>query len=134
MTEHALKAQDLLDSADRVFDAGDVREGSRLMWEAARTAIGAVAAKHGWPCESLDEIKQVIYRLDGIEKGRKCTEYPKHLAHFGVADKFREHAETDEWEYPEFQWSDAGFRMGRKSVKEYIALLSEYAGPESNAR
>lgn len=133
MTEHALKVQDLMNTSDRAFDVGDVREGSRLMWEAARTAIGAVAAKHGWPCGSLDEIKQVIYRLDGIDEDGKLSGYPTHLAHFGVADGFREHAETDEWEYPEFQWSDAGFRMGRRSVKEFLALLAEYTGTESDS-
>lgn len=133
MTAYREKTQDLLNSADWAFDAGDVREGSRLMWEAARTAIGAVAAKHDWPCVSLDEIKHVIYRLDGIEKGEKYTEYPKHLAHFGVADKFRKHAEADDWEYPEFQWSDAGFRMGRRSVKEFVSLLTEYTEPENDS-
>ena len=134
MTEHTLKAQDLMNTADRAFDAGDVREGSRLMWEATRTAIGAVATKRGWPCGSLDEIKQVIYRLDGVdEEGNFSGSYPKHFAHFGVAEIFREHAETDEWEYPEFHWSDAGFRMGRKSIKEFIALLEENAQPNGNS-
>ena len=127
MTEPIWKVQALLDSADRAFDGNDMREGSRLMWEAARTSIAAVAQKRGWPCNNLDEIKEVIFRLDGIdENGNFQGKYPKHLSYFGVADGFREHAETDEWEYPEFQWGEAGFRMGRKSVKQFVALLMEY--------
>ena len=130
MTEHAPKVQYLLDTADRAFDAGDVREGSRLVWEAARTAIGAVAAKHGWPCDSLDEIKQVIYRLDGVDEDGNSTGFPWYFMHFGVANTFREHAETYEWEYPEFQWGDSAFRMGRKSVKKFVDSLMQYAETE----
>ena len=135
MTEHVPKVQDLLDTADRAFDAGDVREGSRMVWEAARTAISAVAAKRGWPCGSLAEIKEVIYRLDGVdEDGNFPGSYPKHFAQFSVADIFREHAETDEWEYPEFQWGESGFRTGRKSVKGFVSLLLEYAASEREAQ
>ena len=123
MTEHVPKVQDLLDTADRAFDAGDVREGSRMVWEAARTAISAVAAKRGWPCGSLAEIKEVIYRLDGVDEDGNSIGFPWHFMHFGVANTFREQAETDEWEYPEFRWSEPEFRMGRKSVKRFITTL-----------
>ena len=133
MTNYAQKTQDLLKSADIAFDAGDVHEGSRLMWEAVRTGIAAVAKKHGWPCSNLDEIKQVIYRLDGVdENGNFTGGYPMYFAHFGVADRFREHAEAVEWEYPEFQWSEVGFRMGRKSVKEFLTLLEGYTDTENH--
>ena len=135
MNNYAQAAQDLLNSADRAFDAGDVHEGSRLMWEAVRTGIAAVAKKRGWPCSNLDEIKEVIYRLDGVDEDGNFTGiYPKYFAHFGVADVFREHAETDEWESPEFQWSDVGFRLARKSVKEFIALLTDDAQMETYAQ
>ncbi len=133
MTEHAPKVKDLVDTADQAFEAGNVREGSRLMWEAVRTGIAAVARKHGWPCSNLDEMKEVIYRLDGVdEDGNFTGSYPKYFAHFGVADRFREHAEEVEWEYPEFQWSEVGFTMGRKSVKEFLTLLGTSADTENN--
>ncbi len=124
MTDYAEKAQTLLDSADRAFDAGNVREGSWLMWEAARTSIAAVAARRGWPCESLNEIKEVIYRLDGVDgNGSFPSRHPKHFASFGVADIFREHAETEEWEYPEFQWGGIGVQdrsqVGQK-IRRFI--------------
>lgn len=134
MTGATPEALELLDSADQAFDAGNVREGSRLVWEATRMAIARVAVQRGWPCDSLEEIKEVIYRLDGVDEDGKYAVYPKYFAHFGVADVFREHAETDEWEYTEFQWSDAGFRMGRKSVREFIALLTEDAQTETYAQ
>ncbi len=130
MSDFVQSSQDLLDSADRAFDAGDVRAGSRLMWEAARTAIDAVAIKHGWPCDSLEEIKEVIYRLDGVDEKGNSTGFPWYFMHFGVANTFREHAETYEWEYPEFQWGDSAFRMGRKSVKKFVDSLMRYAETE----
>lgn len=135
VADFAQTTQDLLNSADRAFDAGDVYEGSRLTWEAVRIGITAVAEKHGWPCDNLEEIREVIYRLDGVDEAGNFTgSYPKYFAHFGVADVFREHAETDEWESTEFQWSDVGFRLGRKSVKEFIALLTDDAQMETNAQ
>lgn len=130
MDDYSRKTQDLLNSADRAFDANDMREGSRLMWEAARTSIAAVAEKRGWPCGSLDEIKEVIYRLDSASGGWKGADYPWHFAQFTVADIFREHAETDEWEHSEFQWSEPEFRMGRKSVKRFVTTLIGYSAPK----
>ena len=134
MEDYSRKTQELLKSADRAFDADNIREGSRLMWEATRTGVSAVAAKHGWPCDSLDEIKEVMYRLDSDGEEWKRADYPWHFAQFTVADIFREHAETDEWEHPEFQWSEPEFRMGRKSIKRFIALLIEYAAYERKAQ
>ena len=125
------EAQELLDFADLAYGSGDFREGSRLVWEAARISIAAVAAHHGWPCDSMDEIKQVIYRLDGVDQNGKCPGYPMHFVKFTVADMFREHAETNEWEYPEFQWSVYEFKTGYKSVKKFTALLAEYVASES---
>ena len=127
MSELAYKIQDLLDSADQAFDADNVREGSWLMWDAMRTVVAAIAAKYGWPCSSLGEIKEVIYRLDGVDAEGNSIGFPWHFMHFSVANTFREHAETDEWEYPEFQWGESAFRMGRKSVKKFVALLVQYA-------
>ena len=121
------EAQELLDSADLAFGAGDFRKGSRLMWEATRTAVIAIANKHGWPCGSMDEIKEVVYRLDGVDDAGNATGFPWHFGRFSVAMTFRLHAETDVWEDPEFQWGDAEFRMGRKSVKKFVALLAQYA-------
>ena len=127
MTEPMPQVQELLDSADLAFDADDFREGSRLMWEATRVAVAAIAAQHGWPCDGLEEIKEVVYRLDGVDDAGNPNAGSWHFGHFGVADTFREHAETDEWEYPEFQWGEAAFRMGRKSVKHFVAFLTQYA-------
>ena len=126
MAEYMPQVQELLDSVDVAFDADDFREGSRLMWEATRVAVAAIAAQHGWPSGSLDELKKVVYRLDGVGNKGKATGFPWHFGRFSVAVTFRTHAETDEWEYPEFEWGEAAFSMGRKSVKNFLALLTQY--------
>ena len=129
MAEPIAEIQELIESADLAFDADNFREGSWLMWEATRVALAAIAGQHGWPCGSLEEIKEVVCRLDGVDDAGNPNAGSWHFGHFGVADTFREHAETDEWEYPEFQWSDVEFRMGRKSVKNFLALLTQYVEP-----
>ena len=133
MEDYSRKAKNSLESADRAFDVGDVREGSRLMWEATRNSIAAVAERHGWPCSNLNEIKEVIHRLDSVNEGLNGADYHWHFAQFTVADIFREHAETDEWEYSEFKWTEPEFRMGRKSVKRFVLALMEYAAHERKA-
>ena len=84
MAEYMPQVKKLLDSADLAFDADDFREGSRLMWEATRTAMVAIANNHGWPCGSMDELKEIAYRMDG-------TGFPWHFGRFSVAMTFRTH-------------------------------------------
>ena len=130
MAELLPAAKELLDFSDLAFGSGDFREGSRLVWEAAQVTIAAVAAKHGWPCGNLSEIKEVIYRLDGIDEDRNFTGRLWHFMHFSAVDGFREHAETDEWDYPQFQWEPYQYRSSHKRVKSFLAVLAGYVEPE----
>lgn len=123
---HAQEAHTLLDAADRAFDVGDLREGARLMWEASKVAIAAVAQKLDMPCDTYEDIKQVIFHLDGIDEKGNLSGYPHYSAKFGVARGFKEHAETDEWELPEFEWEPDEYHMYRPSVKKFVAMLAAY--------
>ena len=114
--DYAKIAQSLLEAADREFDAERIQKASGLMWEAARSSLLAVADKHGLPCQNLDDLKNVVRFLD-----REHTEYPVHLAHFNVAEGFRENADC-------LYWEDGEFDMRRKSVKEFVAMLAKYTG------
>lgn len=123
-------SQELLYEADRAFDSGDLREGSRLMWEAAIAGIAAVANICGWPYDSMDEIREAALRLNEMDNAKGSDgfiRYYQHRVHgkFVEADIFREHAETDIWEHPEFRWSDAEFDAHRRSLKNFIKLLAE---------
>ena len=122
--------QELVEESDRAFDSGNLREGSRLMWEATKTSIAAVAEKYGWPCDSMDEIKEVVLRLNDMDNAKgtdSVIPFYRHRFHgkFVEADIFREHAKTDIWERPEFRWIDTEFDAHRRSIKNFIKLLSE---------
>lgn len=116
----------LFAAADCALDAGDFREGARLLWEAARVNIAALAQSRGWPCETLDDLKRAIFELDKGPYGKGF--YPnEHFVHFVTADILREHAEEyDTLEGSEFEWTDLeDFRLGEDSVKGFVKLLKK---------
>ena len=131
--DHIQTALELLGEADREFDAGKTRKGSMLMWEAACAGLSAVADKHGWPRDTPQDMKKIVYRLDNVDEKGNSPGYPIHFAAFSVADGFREQAEDYEyeWECSEFVWSDIEIDMGRESVKEFIADLAKLAADQS---
>ena len=116
----------LFAAADAALDAGDFREGARLLWEAARVNIAALAQSRGWqPCETRDDILQAIYKLDKGPYGKGRVYSNQHFVYFVTADILREHAEEyDILEDTEFEWTDlADFRMGERIVKSFVKLL-----------
>ena len=122
------KTQKLLADADIAFDSGNFREGAGMMWEAARLSIVAVADAKGWPSDTYDDLKQVIHRLDRPNGRDLANGRAMHLIKFGVAEGYREQADTgdDEWEFPEFKWDDMEFAMYQASLKSFVAILEDY--------
>ena len=115
----------LFAAADSALDAGEFREGARLLWEAARVNISALAQSRGWPCDTLDDLKRTIFELDNGPYAKGVIVPYQHLAYFATADVLREHAEEyDILEDSEFEWTDIeDFRMGEDSVKGFVELL-----------
>ena len=114
----------LFADADAALDAGDFREGARLLWEAARVNIAALARSRGWPCDTRDDLMQAIFKLDKGPYGKGF--YPnEHFGRFVTADVLRQHAEEyDLLEDTEFEWTDIeDFRMGERIVKSFVKLL-----------
>ena len=126
--DRAKKTKALLSDADFAFDQGRFREGSRMMWEAARLSVVAVADSKGWPSETLDDLKQVVFRLDGIDEKGRFTSPPIHWDGFSAANGYRQQAETDDEDWPtlEFKWIDLEFRMYQKSVETFIELMERH--------
>lgn len=58
--------QTLFTQSDDAFAAGDNKMGSSKLWEAAESALSIVAAKRGWPCETVDDHFSIMGRL-GIQ-------------------------------------------------------------------
>ena len=114
----------LFAAADAALDAGEFREGARLLWEAARVNIAALARSRGWPCDTRDDLMQAIFKLDKGPYGKGF--YPnEHYVHFVSADVLRRHVEEyDLLEDTEFEWTDLeDFRMGERTVKSFVNLL-----------
>ena len=129
------KAHKLLDAADRAFDADEnEREGSRLMWEATIAGISAVAISRGWAHETIEDVKLTVHRLDELgEQPRSYIFSNMHSTKFSLAKIFLEHAETadDDWEWPEFRWSEPEFHDSRKSLKLYMDTLEKLAARDA---
>ena len=115
----------LFAAADAALDTGDFREGARLLWEAARVNIAALARSRGWPCDTRDDILQAIFKLDKGPYGKGRVYSNQHFVYFVTADILREHAEEyDILEDTEFEWTDLDeFVSGGRSVKRFVKLL-----------
>ena len=119
------KARTLLAEGSRAFDADDVREGSRLMWEAAKSGIAAVAEQRGWPHKTRDDLRHVIYHLDhdGENPPMKVNPLTSYYGKWVVAKMYLEHAitEDDEWDYDgEFRIDPVSLKYGQKSMRRLI--------------
>ena len=57
----------LLAKGERQIAAGQYREGSATVYQAAITALREVAAQRGWVCETHEDADAIIYRLDGVK-------------------------------------------------------------------
>ena len=116
----------LFAAADAALDAGDFREGARLLWEAAHVNIAALARSRGWqPCETRDDIQRALFKLDDGPYGKGLVSPYQHLAYFATADALREHAEKyDLLAGSEFEWTDIEeFKSAGRSVKRFVKLL-----------
>ena len=100
-----------LDAADRHFAAGEELPGSAELWQASFCALQLVAARRGWPCETMDDCYAVINRL--AEK----TDDPSLLrASLGAPELFYYNVEYDFLESDEIPW------FGRQ-IPKFIARL-----------
>ena len=125
---HIRKARTLLTEGGRAFDADDVREGSRLMWEAAKSGIAAVAEQRGWPHKTRDDLWKVIYHLDhdGENPPMEVDPLTAYYPIWVTAKIYLEHAvtEDDEWDYDgEFRVAPTHLKYSQKSIRRLIDNL-----------
>ena len=85
-------AQDYLDASDREFAAGNRRPGSALLYEAAVTAIRAIARQRGWPAESHREL---TYATVQLAESEESDDGYFMVSGFAVAKTFRDNADKD---------------------------------------
>ena len=82
IAERSQSALAFLDDSEREFAAGDARQASEKLWDAATDAITAVALERGWNHESHRDMKNAVQRL-AVEPGNNYLD-----AQFIAAEKF----------------------------------------------
>ena len=136
--ERIRQARALLKDASQAFDADDTREGCRLLWEASRAGISAVAEQRGWPHKTHEDLKQVIRHLDneGEPPRFKVNPLKSYLVKFVMVEMFLEHAitEDDEWDYDgEFRVDDESLKRRQKSIRRLIDSLEGEIAKDKDA-
>lgn len=110
--EHALAAQDSLQSAEAKFAAKDNAAGSDTLWQAAVHAVTAAALERGWPSDDHQTVKAAADRLAGGEAAI--------IAGFFAAQQFHANASHD---FMELDDVARGLPLVRDFVHRMLARL-----------
>ena len=125
-----------LAKAIAALDAGDCQHGANLVYQAAVQAVRAAAGRLGMPSDTREELKAVVYKLDGFDPEESWQAYladptitldlPLHTSYFRVAESFKEHAETPldvQARDTERYWQPEEYALFLIPVQELIALI-----------
>lgn len=107
-------AQGCLEASDREFAAGNRKQGSALLYEAAVTAIRAIARQRGWPAESHRELTYATVQL------AEANGDPFMISGFSAAGMFRDNAGKDFME-------DYEIAIDGQAVHAYVRRLMSIA-------
>ena len=114
--------REYLEEADRQFDAGNKREGSKRVWQAVQTAIAAVAAQRGLSCLDDDDVFRLVVALDKEDGNTR-----QQIGSYGVAEGFRDNSrevwEEDNYDLSLYHWDEDGFEMARPIAVEFVEYL-----------
>ena len=144
-TVKTLTPMQQLDNAIAILESGEVRQGCALVYQAARAAIDAAAARHGISCPTHLDAHNFVRALDGIDPITSYNDtvewperytvfdpsdddppFPHHVADFGIAESFQEHANTPievQQSDPCLYWQPGEFRIFYPAVRELIDRL-----------
>lgn len=145
-----LPPEHLLDQAEKEITNGNLREGAGLVWQAAMSALSAVAEQHGLPCSNREEAMQVALQLDVLadptlaKNDRLETilirrRRPDNFAFFRLADMYREQLEkpdeNDErhWDYEDgYWWEPKEYQLFLEVVRDYMKTLGKTDGGDTH--
>lgn len=138
-SENIDTAYALLAEGECQIAAGQYREGSASVYEAAFTALQAVAKSRGWPCETEEDVCNATYRLDGkeppaslsdaIKRGLEASAddpLPVYGLLFSTVTCFKLHGETvfrDGVSLPVYFWEPEDYVKSLPLVRKFIDLL-----------
>ncbi|MYC35040.1 MAG: hypothetical protein F4X64_17965 [Chloroflexi bacterium] len=129
----------LLAEGERLIAAGQYREGSASVYQAAFTALQAVAERRSWVCETEQDVGDIIHRLDGVEPlpddaaeaikvafERVDDPLPVFSTLLVNVDCFKLHSATvfrDGVSLPVYFWEPEDYVKSLPLVKKFIDLL-----------
>lgn len=129
----------LLAEGERQIAGGQYREGSASVYQAAFTALQAVAQRRGWVCETEQDVDDIIHRLDGVEPlpddaaeaikvafERVDDPLPVFSTLLVNVDCFKYHSATvfrDGVSLPVYFWEPEDYVKSLPLVKKFIDLL-----------
>ncbi len=96
-------ARAMLARAVAMLNNGQSRQGAALVYEATIAALRVVAARLNMPCETKEQVWDVLNRLDGwtpevrqslYDGAWPGTPYPWHSSYFAAAENFKDYAEV----------------------------------------
>ena len=120
VAECTAQAMAFLAQSDVEFDAGNRRQGSGKLYDAARQAVIAAAQQQGWEYDSHRAIKEVTYRL--------AAEYDDFfwIGGFIAAEKFYENFFYGQDEMEDYEIV-ADRPVVHLFVNRMVTLVNEYA-------
>ena len=128
----------LLAEGERQIAAGQYREGSANVYQAAFTAL-RVSESRGWPCETEEDVCNATYRLDGKEPPDDFADAVKRGLESSIDDPlpvfgllfttvycFKHHSRTrsPDGSLPTVFWEPADYVKSLPLVKKFIDLLA----------
>ena len=127
--QYAKTPQECLEEADRLFDAGNKREGSKFVWQAVKTAIATIAEQRGLPCRNDDDAFNVVLILDK-EEGHTREQIGKYAVSEGFRENSREVWEEDNYDISLYYWDDLEFTVYRPITAKFVRYLVAKAGKD----
>lgn len=129
-SQPAKTPQEYMAEADRRFDAGDKRQGSKCVWMAVQTALAAVAEQRGLLCCDEDDVFRLVVALDQ-EDGYTRQQIGSYAVAQGFLDNSREVWEEDNYDLSLYHWNDDAFEMSRPIAAEFVDYLIKKAGKDT---
>ena len=83
--EQTKTAYELLEQADKAFEAGEEILGSQKLWDAFVATVDAIARARGLPCRNDGDIHEALGRLSDSE-----DEHYSMMLRFHTASRFRD--------------------------------------------
>ena len=120
--QYAKTPQECLAEADRLFDAGNKREGSKFVWQAVKTALAAIAEQRGLPCRNDDDAFRLVVELNR-EDGNTREPIGGYSVAQGFQDNSREMWEEDRFDLSLYHWDDDGFELARPLAAKFVDYL-----------